>query len=83
MSLIFEFILAKADILLDGFFQFLRANTDVSLSHIHTGMLEQGSDQFDVVMIVHIHVCCESFAETVGTYPIEPQIRAYCFQMLQ
>ena len=46
-------------------------------------MLEQGSNQFDIVMIVHIHVCGESFAETVRAYPVKSQIRAYCLQMLQ
>lgn len=58
-------------------------NTGISLGHIHTGVLEQDSDQFNVVMVVHIHVCSESFAKTVGAYPIKTKIRAYCFQMLQ
>lgn len=70
LYLIFTFISTKADILLDGIFQFLRANTDISLGYIDAGVMKQGSDQFDVVVIVDIDVCSESLAKAVRTYPI-------------
>lgn len=76
MSFIFEYILAKTDILLDGFFQFLRTDTDISLGHIDTGVLEQGSDQFDIVMIVHIDIRCVAFTKAMRTYPVKTKIRA-------
>ena len=44
LSLIFTFISAKTDILLDGIFQFLGANADIFLGNTYAGMLEQGSD---------------------------------------
>ena len=43
-------------------------NTDISLGHIHTGMLEQGSDQFDIVMIVYVNVCGEAFRMLISAY---------------
>ena len=77
LSFIFAFISPKADIFLNGLFQFLRADTYVPLCYIDTGMLEQGSDQFDVVMIIHIHVGGKAFTKAVRAYPIQAKIGAY------
>ena len=49
-------------------------DTDISLGHIYTGMLEQGSDQFDIITIIHIDIRCEAFTKAMRTYPIKTKI---------
>ena len=66
----FSYKLAQTYMLLNGFFQFLRADTDVSLGHIYTGMLQKGSHQFDIVVIIHIDIGGEPFTEAMTAYTI-------------
>ena len=78
----FSRTLTKIYVFLNGIFQFLRTDTNVSLCHSYTGMLEQNPHQLNVIMIIHIDICGKCLAETVRTDAINAKIFTGYFQML-